>query len=60
MGLLEIAMMASMPISEWKAWRYHMAEKSPRVQPMRHRRVLTPARRHVDLDVQKPRDEADN
>lgn len=46
-------MMAPVPRSGWKAWRYHMAEKSPSVQPTRHRRVLTPARCHADLDDQK-------
>lgn len=33
-----------------------MAEKSPAVQPTRHRNVLTVARRHVALDVQKAAD----
>ncbi|CAH0030217.1 unnamed protein product [Clonostachys rhizophaga] len=47
--------MACMPSSGWNAWRYHMAEKSPAVQPTRHRRVLTPARFHVALELQKSR-----
>ncbi|CAH0056330.1 unnamed protein product [Clonostachys solani] len=47
--------MACMPSSGWNAWRYHMAEKSPTVQPTRHRRVLTPARFHVALELQKSR-----
>jgi hypothetical protein len=50
-----MAMMACMPNSGWNAWRYHMAEKSPAVQPTRHRRVLTPARFHVALELQKLR-----
>lgn len=33
-----------------------MAEKSPRVQPTRHRNVLTPARFHVGRDAQKSQD----
>lgn len=45
--------MLSMPTSGWKAWRYHIAEKSPNVQPTKHRRVLTAARRHVGREVQK-------
>lgn len=36
-----------------------MAEKSPRVQPTRHRKVLTPARRHVGLADQKSRERTD-
>lgn len=51
-GLLEIPIMALMPRSGWKAWRYHIAEKSPNVQPTRHRRVLTPARLQICLDDQ--------
>lgn len=54
--ILEIPMMALVPISGWKAWRYHMAEKSPSVQPTRHLSVLTPARFHVGLDDQKSTD----
>jgi len=50
---LEMAMMPPMAMSGWKAWRYHMAEKSPSVQPTRHLSVLTPARRHVGREAQK-------
>lgn len=50
-----MAMMLDMPMSGWKACRYHMAAKSPVVQPTRHRKVLTPARRHADREDQKAR-----
>lgn len=33
-----------------------MAEKSPRLHPIRHRNVLTPARFQVGLELQNPRD----
>lgn len=44
--------MDPVPISGWKDWRYHIELKSPVVQPMRQREVLTPARRHADFKVQ--------
>lgn len=50
--VLDIAITVPVPISGWNDWRYHMDEKSPRVQPTRHRSVLTPARRHRGLDDQ--------
>ncbi|KAF6798789.1 hypothetical protein CSOJ01_12630 [Colletotrichum sojae] len=53
---LDIAMTDSTAISEWNDWRYHMAEKSPRVQPTRHRNVLTAARFHVGREAQKSQD----
>lgn len=33
-----------------------MAEKSPKLQPIRHRNVLTPARFQVGFELQNPRD----
>lgn len=54
--VLEIAMIAPVPRSAWKAWRYHMDEKSPRVQPTKHRNVFTPARLQTAFDPQN-RDE---
>jgi hypothetical protein len=50
--VLEIAMIVCMPRSVWKAWRYHIAEKSPIVQPTRQRRVLIAARFQIGLDDQ--------
>ncbi|KAL7619827.1 hypothetical protein AAE478_010372 [Parahypoxylon ruwenzoriense] len=41
-----------MPNSGYHAWRSHMAEKSPRVQPTRHRNVFTAARCQVGPEDQ--------
>lgn len=49
-------MIVPMPKSAWYACRYHIAAKSPVVQPTRHRNVFTPARRHVARHDQKARD----
>jgi hypothetical protein len=53
MDVLEMAMMVLMPRSAWYAWRYHMAEKSPVVQPSRQRDVLTMALFHTERERQK-------
>ncbi|KAF6826121.1 hypothetical protein CPLU01_09853 [Colletotrichum plurivorum] len=53
---LDIAMTDSTAISGWNDWRYHIAEKSPKVQPTRHRNVLTPARFQVGREAQKSQD----
>jgi hypothetical protein len=58
--LLESAMIVVSPRSAWNDCRYHMAEKSPAVQPIRHLKVLTPARRHTAEDPQKWRDDNGN
>ena len=50
--LLESAMIVVSPRSAWNDCRYHMAEKSPAVQPIRHLKVFTPARRHTAEDLQ--------
>lgn len=47
-------MIAPMPNSGQKVCSDHIVEKSPRVQPTRHRDVLMAALRQVDLHVQKP------
>jgi hypothetical protein len=52
-NILDISMMVPVPMCGWTAWRYHIVEKSPRVQPTRHLRVLTPARLHIGVDDQK-------
>ena len=59
-NLLESAMIVVNPRSAWNDCRYHMAEKSPAVQPIRHLKVLTPARRHTAGDPQNWRDDNDN
>lgn len=59
MGVLEMLIIVAMPSSGVYACSSHMAEKSPSVQPMRQRKVLTPALIHVWLDVQKSRDRAE-
>ncbi|KAL7621860.1 hypothetical protein AAE478_007360 [Parahypoxylon ruwenzoriense] len=50
--LLATAMIVPTPSSGAYIWRSHIAEKSPLVQPTRHRNVLTAARRHVVADAQ--------
>lgn len=54
--VLEIPMIADMPMSAWYACRYHMAEKSPAVQPTRQRRVLIEARFQVVREDQNARE----
>lgn len=54
-----MAMMVSTPKCEWNACRYHMAEKSPRVQPTRHLKVLTPALRQAEREAQKSYEKKD-
>lgn len=46
-------MMVPMPIVGYESWRYHIAEKSPAVQPTRHRSVLMAARFHSMREAQK-------
>jgi hypothetical protein len=48
-----------MPSSGWAACKYHMAEKSPTVQPTRQRKVLIIARFHTGTEDQKPTVAAD-
>lgn len=56
MNVLEIAMIVPIPRLGCVACKYHMAEKSPVVQPTKHRIVLTEALCHVDFDDQNPKD----
>ena len=51
--VLDRAMIVDSPRSAWNDCRYHIAEKSPTVQPTRHRRVLIPARFHTGVELQK-------
>lgn len=50
--LLDRAIIVDTPSSPWNDCRYHMAEKSPTVQPTRHLKVLTPARLHTNEEFQ--------
>ena len=52
-NLLEIAIVICMLMSGWNACRYHMDEKSPSVQPTKHRSVFRAERRHIDREAQK-------
>lgn len=50
--ILDRAMVVDNPRSAWNDCRYHMAEKSPTVQPTRHRSVLIPALFHTGVELQ--------
>lgn len=50
--ILDIAMIAPIPRSGWKAWRAHMHPKSPSEHPIKHRRVFIPARFQTARDPQ--------
>ena len=57
--VLDVPMIICIPRSGWKDWRYHIAEKSPAVQPMRQRNVFRDARFQVGGEDQKGGDESD-
>jgi len=50
---IDTAMIVPTPSSGYTVCSVHMAEKSPAVQPARHRKVLSEARLQADCRLQK-------
>ena len=58
--VLDRAMMVGTPRSAWNDCRYHIAERSPAVQPTRHRSVLIPARFQTGVELQNCAEDSDS